>query len=51
MCVGDTNAQNQRMFTGENSQQQILAHTDAWIKGHQATFDSWIAQALTADKP
>ena len=47
--VGDINAQNQRMINGENSQQQIEGHTDAWIKGHQKTFDSWIEQALTAD--
>jgi glycine betaine/proline transport system substrate-binding protein len=46
--VGDINAQNERMKNGENSQQQIEEHTDAWIKGHQQTFDSWIAQALAA---
>lgn len=46
--VGDINAQNQRMKNGENSQQQIEGHTDAWIKGHQKTFDSWIEQALAA---
>jgi glycine betaine/proline transport system substrate-binding protein len=46
--VGDLNAQNQRMKNGENSQQQIEEHTDAWISGHQQTFDSWIAQALAA---
>jgi glycine betaine/proline transport system substrate-binding protein len=48
--VGDINAQNQRMKNGENSQKQIEAHTDAWIKGHQKTFDSWIAQALAVAK-
>ena len=46
--VGDINAQNQRMKNGENSQQNIEQHTDGWIKGHQETFDSWIAQALAA---
>jgi glycine betaine/proline transport system substrate-binding protein len=46
--VGDINAQNQRMSNGENSQRQIEAHTDAWIKGHQQIFDGWIAQALAS---
>ncbi len=46
--IADVNAQNQRMNDGQNSQQDIAQHTDAWIKGHQATFDGWILQALTA---
>lgn len=46
--VGDINAQNQRMKNGENSEQDIAKHTDAWIKGHQKTFDSWIQQAQAA---
>jgi len=46
--VGDINAQNQRMKNGENTPKDIARHTDAWIKGHQKTFDSWIAQALAA---
>ncbi len=48
--VADINAQNQRMKNGENTQQDIARHTDGWIKGHQKTFDSWIAQALSAAK-
>lgn len=48
--VGDINAQNSRMKNGENTQEDIARHTDAWIKGHQKTFDSWIAQALAAAK-
>jgi len=48
--VGDINAQNQRMKNGENSQQDIARHTDAWIKGHQKTFDNWTAQALAVSK-
>ncbi|MDO8717394.1 MAG: glycine betaine/L-proline ABC transporter substrate-binding protein ProX [Polaromonas sp.] len=48
--VGDINAQNQRMKNGENTQQQIEVHTDAWIKGHQKTFDGWIGQALAVAK-
>ena len=48
--VGDINAQNERMKNGENSQAEIEAHTDAWIKGHQKTFDGWIKQAMAAAK-
>ena len=48
--IGDINAQNQRMNDGENSQKAIEQHTDAWIKGHQKTFDSWIAQAKLVGK-
>jgi len=48
--VGDINAQNQRMKNGENTPKDIARHTDAWIKGHQKTFDSWIAQSLAAAK-
>jgi glycine betaine/proline transport system substrate-binding protein len=48
--IDDINAQNQRMQAGENSQQDMERHTDAWIKGHQKTFDSWIAQSLAAAK-
>jgi glycine betaine/proline transport system substrate-binding protein len=49
--VADINAQNLRMSRGENKTQDMERHTDAWIKAHQATFDSWIAQALAAAKP
>lgn len=48
--VGDINAQNQRMHGGENKEQDVERHVDGWIKAHQKTFDSWIAQALTAGK-
>lgn len=46
--LADINAQNLRMREGENSPQAISRHVDAWIKGHQATFDGWIEQALEA---
>lgn len=48
--VGDINAQNQRMHGGENQEQDVERHVDGWIKAHQKTFDSWIAQALAAGK-
>lgn len=48
--IGDVNAQNQLMNSGQGSQQDIARHTDGWIKAHQKTFDGWIAQALTVAK-
>ena len=48
--VGDINAQNLRMSRGENKPQDIHRHLDGWIKAHQKTFDSWIAQAMAAAK-
>ena len=48
--IGDINSQNQRMNAGENKQQDVARHTDGWIKAHQKTFDSWVAQAMTAAK-
>jgi glycine betaine/proline transport system substrate-binding protein len=45
--IDDVNAQNQLMNDGQNSTKDMARHTDAWIKGHQKTFDSWIAQAMT----
>ncbi|MDO9402639.1 MAG: glycine betaine/L-proline ABC transporter substrate-binding protein ProX [Polaromonas sp.] len=48
--VADINAQNLRMKDGQNNAADIERHTDAWIKGHQKTFDGWIAQASAAKK-
>jgi len=48
--IADINAQNERMRDGENTQADIVRHTDGWIKFHQPLFDSWIAQALAASK-
>ena len=48
--IADVNAQNQLMNSGQGSQQDIARHTDAWIKGHKKTFDSWVAQALAVAK-
>ena len=50
VSVNDINAQNLRMSHGENQPKDVERHTDAWIKGHQKTFDSWIAQSLAAAK-
>jgi glycine betaine/proline transport system substrate-binding protein len=46
--MADINAQNMRMNKGENNAADIERHTNAWISGHQALFDGWIAQAMTA---
>ena len=50
LSVNDINAQNNRMFKGENKPADIERHLDGWIKAHQSTFDGWIAQAMAAAK-
>ena len=50
LAIGDINLQNLRMSQGENKPADIERHTNAWIKAHQATFDSWLAQAKAAAK-
>ncbi|MEZ5578259.1 glycine betaine/L-proline ABC transporter substrate-binding protein ProX [Candidatus Competibacter phosphatis] len=50
ISANDISAQNLRMRDGEKSMADIERHTDAWIKGHQETFDSWIQEALKAAK-
>ncbi len=48
ISANDISAQNLRMRDGEKSMADIERHTDAWIKGHQETFDGWIQGALKA---
>ena len=48
--IGDISSQNRRLNDGENRQRDIERHTDSWIKAHQKTFDSWIAQSIAAAK-
>ena len=48
LAVGDINAQNLRMRSGENKPADIERHVDGWIKAHQPVFDGWVAQALQA---
>ena len=48
--IGDISQQNRLMHDGQNRQEDVKRHTDAWIKGHQKTFDGWIKQALAAAK-
>ena len=46
--LADISMQNQLMHDGQNRQQDIARHTDAWIKANQKTFDGWIDAALHA---
>src|SRR5690606_21720889 len=46
--INDINAQNNRMFLGENKPVDVERHVAGWIEAHQDTFDSWIAQARSA---
>lgn len=48
LSVNDINAQNNRMFLGENKPEDIDRHTEGWIRAHQKTFDDWIARSLAA---
>ena len=41
--LADIAAQNMQMNKGEKSDRQVKAHTKAWVKKNQKTFDSWIA--------
>ncbi|MCP5197057.1 MAG: glycine betaine/L-proline ABC transporter substrate-binding protein ProX [Gammaproteobacteria bacterium] len=50
ISANDISAQNLRMRDGEKSMADIERHTEAWIKGHQETFDGWIQEALKAAK-
>lgn len=46
--ISDISRQNQLLREGENKPADIHRHVDAWIKGHQKTFDAWIVQAKAA---
>lgn len=46
--IRDISQQNQLLRKGENKPADIERHVNAWIQGHQKTFDDWIAQALAA---
>ncbi|MFO8009187.1 MAG: glycine betaine/L-proline ABC transporter substrate-binding protein ProX [Dehalococcoidia bacterium] len=44
----DIFAQNDLMYEGENSDEEVIGHAEEWIENNRATFDSWIDQALAA---
>lgn len=50
LSSNDISAENLKMRDGEKSEKDIERHADAWIKGHQETFDGWIKQAMDAAK-
>ena len=48
--INDIGAQNLKMRDGEKSVKDINRHADEWIAANQATFDSWIEEAVKAAK-
>ncbi|MDC0661235.1 glycine betaine/L-proline ABC transporter substrate-binding protein ProX [Marinobacter sp. SS21] len=48
LSVNDVSAENMKIRQGEDSQRDIMAHTQAWIENHRATFDGWLEQARAA---
>lgn len=48
LSSNDISAQNLLMQQGEDSEEDIERHTDAWIKAHQDTWQDWLEQARAA---
>ncbi|MND43056.1 Glycine betaine-binding periplasmic protein precursor [compost metagenome] len=48
--LADINAQNAMMHAGKSSEADVQGHVDGWIKAHQQQFDSWVNEALAAQK-
>lgn len=46
--INDVSAENMMMSQGHNSEKDIEAHADGWIKAHQKLFNSWIDTAKQA---
>jgi len=46
----DIAAQNNRMFEGEDKQEDVERHVDQWIKDNQNKWDAWLAAAKAAAK-
>ncbi|MNG16635.1 Glycine betaine-binding periplasmic protein precursor [compost metagenome] len=46
--LNDINIQNGLMNKGQNKPADVERHADAWLKGHQALVDGWLAQARAA---
>ncbi|MFC0198826.1 glycine betaine/L-proline ABC transporter substrate-binding protein ProX [Paracoccus rhizosphaerae] len=46
--INDISAENNMIANGEDDSDDIDAHVDAWIKDHQAEYDSWLAEARAA---
>ncbi|GAA3968014.1 glycine betaine/L-proline ABC transporter substrate-binding protein ProX [Allohahella marinimesophila] len=48
LSVNDVSAQNMKVRDGEDSQEQIMSHTKAWIKANKDTYDGWLKEARDA---
>ena len=46
--LADINAQNAKMYNGEDSKKDVERHAEEWIKAHQATYDHWLDEARKA---
>ncbi|MER9064836.1 glycine betaine/L-proline ABC transporter substrate-binding protein ProX [Mesorhizobium sp. M0698] len=46
--IEDVNAENNLIFSGEKSNEQIMKHATDWIAAHQTEWDQWIAEATAA---
>lgn len=50
MVLADRADQNKKMLAGENRDADIDRHARAWIKNHEAEFESWIKAAIAIAK-
>jgi len=50
LSSADISAQNLVMRNGQDKDEDIVRHTDQWIKANRATFDGWLAAARAAAK-
>ncbi|MAR90484.1 MAG: proline/glycine betaine ABC transporter substrate-binding protein ProX [Pseudomonadales bacterium] len=48
--VNDVSAENMLIRKGQDSQEDIMAHTRAWIKSHKKTYNKWLQEARKAAK-
>jgi glycine betaine/proline transport system substrate-binding protein len=48
--LADISAQNARMFAGEDGEDDLMRHADAWIDANRQLFDQWIADAVKAPR-
>jgi glycine betaine/proline transport system substrate-binding protein len=46
----DIASQNNKMFEGEDKQEDVERHVDEWIKNNQDKWNAWLAAAKAAAK-
>ena len=46
--LDDIFAQNAKMFDGEDSDEDLARHADAWIESNREQFDGWLEEARGA---